>query len=222
VYAARQSVDFADRSGDEFWKMCNRTTLADAQHQAGELAPAADLFREAEAMQGKRQPEYRYLYSLRGFQFCDLLLSQGKVREVLERAKQTIEIAIRNNWLLDIALDKLSLGRAHLLEALNEKPQRSPRPLRFCQAADYLNHAVAGLREAGQQLFLPPGLFARAFCYRIQTQFPQAWVDLEEAREIAERGDMKLWLVDYHLEAARIVNCQLRIDNCELLEKGVR
>ncbi len=237
VSSARQSVEFADRSGDGFMKETMRTTLADALQQAGELAQAEDWFRQAEAMQGKRQPEYRYLYSLRGFRFCDLLLAQGKVQEVLERAKQTIEIAIRNRWLLDISLDKLSLGRAYLLEAVAGFPPRggikggvllpnaktSPSiltPWRISdlqrgklldQAADYLNQAVAGLRQAGYQSHLPLGLFARAFCYRVQNQFPQAWDDLEEAREIAERGDMKLWMVDYHLEAGRIVNCQLSV-----------
>ena len=72
------------------------------------------------------------------------------------------------------------------------------------QAADYLNQAVAGLREAGTQDHLPRGLFTRAFLYRIQNQFSQAWDDLAEAQEIAERGEMKLWLVDYYLEAARL------------------
>jgi len=75
----------------------------------------------------------------------------------------------------------------------------------FQQAADYLNQAVAGLREAGTQHHIPRGLFARSFYYRVQNQFPQAWDDLEEAREIAERGSMGLWLVDYHLEASRLL-----------------
>jgi hypothetical protein len=48
---------------------------------------------------------------------------------------------------------------------------------------------------------LPRGLFARAACYRAQNKFAPAWADLEEAREIAERGEMKLHLADYHLEA---------------------
>jgi tetratricopeptide (TPR) repeat protein len=117
VSSARQSVDFADRSG-EWDQMIWRTALADALHQVGELAQAEDWFREAEAMQGKRQPEYHYLYSLQGFQFCDLLLSKGQVREVLERAKQTLEWAKEAKAsLLTHALDKLSLGRAYLQEA---------------------------------------------------------------------------------------------------------
>ena len=32
--------------------------------------------------------------------------------------------------------------------------------------------------------------------------------DLEEVREIAERGEMKLWLCDYHLESARLARSE--------------
>jgi tetratricopeptide (TPR) repeat protein len=83
----------------------------------------------------------------------------------------------------------------------------------FQKAMDYLNQAVMGLREAGHQEELPRGLFARAFYYRLQNQFPQAWDDLEEAREIAERGEMKLWLVDYHLEASRLLISEFGFQN---------
>ena len=38
----------------------------------------------------------------------------------------------------------------------------------------------------------------------MQHDFPNAWDDLAEALEIADRGSMKLWLVDYHLEACRL------------------
>jgi len=268
VRYARQSVEFADRSKDWAQEFTKRTALADALHQTGELAQAEEWFRQAEAMQGKRQPHYRYLYSLQGFQFCDLLLAQGQVQEVLERAKQTLEWAIAEKFLLDIALDKLSLGRAYVLAALAGFPPRGgikggvtlpnaktspsippdqtgfrqlnlqrgetspsvplqrgkPRsipPLRgdtggcLEQAADYLNQAVTGLREAGQYQELPRGLFARAFYYRLQQQFSQAWEDLDEAREIAERGDMGLWLVDYHLEAGRVISDQLAVGSLQ-------
>ena len=52
-----------------------RTTHADALHQAGRRAEAETRFREAEQMQAERQPDYPLLYSLRGFQYCDLLLA---------------------------------------------------------------------------------------------------------------------------------------------------
>ncbi|MCG3155790.1 MAG: hypothetical protein DKINENOH_02398 [bacterium] len=214
VASARQSVDFADRSRDGFIKESMRTTLADALHQAGELTEAQKLFREAEAMQKQRQPEFPFLYSLRGFQFCDLLLSQGQYQEVQKRARQTLEWAKKYLGLLDVALDKLSLGRAFLLLALSEVEgqalvETTARALGapgqyFDQAREYLQQAVAGLREAGRQDHLPRALFARAACYRSQNEFALASADLEEAREIAERGGMKLWLADYHLEAGRL------------------
>jgi hypothetical protein len=61
VAYARQSVDFADRSGDWQQEIAQRTTLANAQHQAGELAAAEQLFQEAESLQQQRQPGYYYL-----------------------------------------------------------------------------------------------------------------------------------------------------------------
>ena len=51
---AQQSVELADRSGDAFQRMVNRTTLADALHQAGRLSEAEAAFREAEEMQKAR------------------------------------------------------------------------------------------------------------------------------------------------------------------------
>ncbi len=222
VASARQSVDFADRSGDGFMREVTRTQSGDALHQAGELTEAQKLFREAEAMQKQRQPEYPYLYSLRGFQFCDLLLSQGQYQEVQKRARQTLEWGSHGYSLLDFALDKLSLGRAFLLQALAETTARAlgaPGQY-FNQAREYLQQAVAGLREAGAQEFIARGLFARAAFYRVQNEFDLAWADLEEAREIAERGGMKLWLADYHLEASRLEIKQQKEKSKQKKENG--
>ncbi len=85
----------------------------------------------------------------------------------------------------------------------------------FQQAADYLNQAVTGLLEAGSQHHIPSGLFARAFYYRVQNEFPQAWNDLDEAKEIAERGEMKLHLADYHLEACRLCLAEHKVEDAE-------
>jgi tetratricopeptide (TPR) repeat protein len=67
---------------------------------------------------------------------------------------------------------------------------------------------------------MPRALFARAFFYRVQNQFPEAWDDLAEALEIAERGDMKLWLVDYHLEASRLLFSEHTLAKVGNLRKG--
>jgi tetratricopeptide (TPR) repeat protein len=75
---AEQSMTYADRSGDANWIYASRTTLADALHQAGRRAEAEARFREAEQMQAEREPEYPLLYSLPGFRYCDLLLTEAE------------------------------------------------------------------------------------------------------------------------------------------------
>jgi tetratricopeptide (TPR) repeat protein len=195
--------------------MSKRTTLADALHQAGRLDEAEDLFREAEAMQEEGQPQFPLLYSLWGFRYCDLLLGRGKASEVLRRAEQTLEwITQARQDILSPALDHLSLGRAHLLQAQREGTKDPSAALRtspsaalrtgFTQAATHLNRAVDGLRQAGQQQELPRGLLARAALHRAQGQFARAQRDLEETLTIATRGGMRLHEADCHLESARL------------------
>jgi len=223
VAAARQSVTYADQSGDEFQKEVNRTTLADALHQAGELKEAEQWFREAEEMQKKRQPEYPYLYSLRGYRFCDLLLEnharvKGQSKEVMERAEKAIVISKSNNWLLDISLDNLTLGRAWMMWALGaleetpDEPPQSDRLSRFSRAMNYLDQAVEGLRKSGDQDFLALALINRAEYYRHMKEYAKAQDDLSEARDIAELGEMKLHLCDYHLEAGRLCHAQGKME----------
>ena len=195
----QQAVDFADRSGDGFHKESKRATLADALHQAGQKAEAEQLFAEAEAMQRERQPEYRFLYSLRGYQYCDLLLELGKWAKVLERAEEGLKISTEHNWLLGIALDQLSIARAHTAASQSEDSAAQ-----HAAAEQSFNAAVEGLRKAGTTYMLPTGLLARA-TWRIATQRPAlALEDLEEVYEIADSGSMGLYLVDWHIAMARL------------------
>jgi tetratricopeptide (TPR) repeat protein len=192
--AARQSVEMADRSGDIGWRIGNRATLADVMHQAGRMTEAVVEFRAAEALRQQWSPEFPLLFSVEGFQYCDLLLGQGHHQEVKERAARTIEW--EDGRLLDIALDNLSLGRASLWLASGAGD--------YTEAADFLKRAVDGLRQAGMLEYLPRGLLARAEWRRLTGAYAQAQSDLAEARRIAERGEMGLHLCDCHLEWARL------------------
>jgi tetratricopeptide (TPR) repeat protein len=71
-------------------------------------------------------------------------------------------------------------------------------------SAGFNLRALGRLREAGTQHHLPQGLLARAGLYREKGDYEKARADLEEAKDIAQRGEMKLHLTDYHLEAARL------------------
>lgn len=178
VAAARQAVDFADRSGDAWERLSDRATLADTLHQSGDVAGAARLFAEAEHIQAGRQTTYPTLYSLAGYQYCDLLLGRGEAAEARRRASQTLAWAERHSALLSIGLDHLSLGRTH--------------PPGSAEAAHHLDYAVDFLRRAGQLDHLPLGLLARGTPH-----------DLDEAFRIATRSGMRLHLTDYHLIMAR-------------------
>jgi hypothetical protein len=72
------SVTHADRSGDAFRRMVNRTIHADALHQAGQRPEAGALFAEAEPMQAGQESEPPLLYSSGGFCYCDWLLADAE------------------------------------------------------------------------------------------------------------------------------------------------
>jgi tetratricopeptide (TPR) repeat protein len=237
---AEQSVIYADRSDDAFGRMSSRTAIANALHQAGRWAEAEVRFGEAEQMQAERQPNYPLLYSVQGFQYCDLLLAEAEreagnaegelkreealalCRAISERAEQALQIVLHNSrGLLDIALNHLMLGRVALYAGMFESrrdrgepaqtffspPTSNESQRQFTYAATELDHAVSGLRRAGQQYHLPRGLLTRAWLRGLtgpHTGPESAQSDLDEAWEIAERGPMPLFLADIHLYRARL------------------
>lgn len=198
VECAKDSVEYADKSGDAFQRMGKRAGYASALQQAGYIDEAERLFMVAEEIQRKRQPEYPWLYSFQGFQYCDLLLERGNYQEVLERAGKTLKWVLESNLLLDIALDNLSLGRSYMLKALKQNSKD------YSEAERHLNDAVDVLRKAGQQQELPRGLLARSELYRVKGSFIIARHDLDEAINIATRGSMRLHEANCHLEYARL------------------
>ena len=96
-------------------------------------------------------------------------------------------------WLLDIALDYLCLGRAE--EALGNT----------IEARSHLNQAVDGLRLAGQLDHLPRGLLARAAFFRATGAYEDSRRDLSEVIRLAKRCEMRLFECDAHLEYTRLV-----------------
>ncbi len=198
-----QSVSFADRSEDDFEMESDRTTHADALHQRGQHQAAEQLFSQAEAMQQKRQADFPYLYSLPGFRYCDLLLSLGQTQAVFERVKAMFTWRQPSDSLLGISLENLSMGKALMLQSLQNQTAD------FTDAQTHLHQAVEGLRESGAQHRLPWGLLARATLHQQQKAWQLAWTDLNETQEIAEYGEMKLHLTDYHLAVCRMIHAQL-------------
>ena len=193
VASAARSVEHADRSGDLFERMARRTTHADALHQYGESDAALELFQNAEVLQQQWQPQYPQLYSLQGFQYCDLLLALGENQQVLKRYQKWLQWRQEGDSLLDRSLEELTAGRAHL-------QQQQPT-----LAQQHLDQAVNGLRKGGAQDHIVLGLLARAELHRQQGDYREAEKDLQEVLEIADRSEMQLHLCDYHLATAKLL-----------------
>ena len=188
---SERAVELADRSGEAFERMAFRATHANSLAQAGRADSALTLFREAEGMQKEDQPDYPFLYSVQGFEYCELLLDLDRAAEVRERAGTTLVLITAHGNLLSIALDHLSLGRAAM--ALEDAEA----------AAEYLDAAVEGLRRAGQIQELPRGLLARAEFRRERGDVERAARDLREALDIAERIGARLFEADARLGQGR-------------------
>ncbi|MEM9605329.1 MAG: NACHT domain-containing protein [Pseudomonadota bacterium] len=234
VTTARQSVSYADQSGDAFERMSKRTTAADALHQSGERNEAGTLFAEAEGMQQKRQQQFQLLYSLGGFRYCDWLLAPAEqtawqllldqsvagakalhtqtLAEVERRGNKMFEWRVPGDSLLDIALDHLTLARVGLIRAILATPLPQPT-LDLTQVAD----AVGGLRAAGATNHLPKSLLTAALYHAVRGEQDLADKHLSETQQIAERGPMPLFLADTHLTRARLFQDREALANARTL-----
>ena len=207
VAEAEAAVAFADRSGDAALRMISHITHADALFQVGSLARAGALFREAEALQKEMQPDLPHLYSLQGYQYCDLLLARGRGTEAAVRMGQIQEDwARRAGWqaiLLDDALYGLATARA----ALADVPLDLPAP-QDCAKRSAV--ALSALRRANTVHHLPRGLLAHAEALWRCGDANAAGEPLREAEAIAKRGPMPLFLADAYLLRARILLSEAR------------
>jgi tetratricopeptide (TPR) repeat protein len=247
VRYGRQCVEFADKSGDAFWKMGSRTTLADSLHQQGKVDEALALFREAENMQAERQPECPLLYSWRGFRYCDLLLAEAEqsawqerrtresgiknwelrsvrnetvdCREVERRAKETLR------WweevFVNASLFDIALDHLTLGRTSLYLSILDPSDSVHRQSAmEDINTALGGLRSLDYQYFLPRGFLTRAWLRFLENDPTGSRADLDAAQQIAEHGSMRLHLADVHLYRGRLFDDKEEIKKARaLIEK---
>ena len=197
---SRQGVEFAERCNNLFWKGASRAIHANVLHHMGKLHEAEDIFRNI-GLQRNLTNLDPYQYSVWGFYANDLLLSLGFYSEVVNKVKESLDIAIsESRSLLDIALNKLILGRAYLLESQQEE--------NHVFADKYTEQAMNDLRSAGTRHHLLYGLLARVEYYRVTGAFDKSQKDLDEAFSISTRGGMGLFLADCHLEYGRLALAQ--------------
>ncbi len=214
IEVAERAVAHAKRSGDRFSILVRHTTLAEAMHAAGEAARAERLFTRAEKQQKKFSPSFPILYSFRGYQYCNLLLSRRNWIEVRNRSAQIIAQEARFQVsLLDRGFARISMGRSEIgfaLQSISDKEQSQARIARIRDARRHLDDGIAYLQAGTSFVHLPIGFLARAAFRRSVGDWNGATRDLDEVEEIAEPGPMRLVLCDLALERARLAFARVK------------
>lgn len=208
-------LSLAQRCKNNHIRVVCLTTQANTLHQAGRFKESLSIFRDAENLEDDE------LISLRGYQYCDLLLTDpitvsaweksgfrkrrgwiNTCKKVQQRAIRSLELSSRLGALFAVALDTLTLARSTLGLALATNQAQTAQL--YLEAGSSFKRAIENLRRAGAQEFISLGLLARATFYRVTEQFDLAIADLNETLDLATRSQMRLFEADAHLEWARL------------------
>jgi hypothetical protein len=203
VITAARSVTYADHTGDIGAILSSLVCHGDGLCAAGQRSEAELTFADAERRQQEDNPSAPLLYALRGYLYCDLLITTGNWAAVCDRATRTMVIAQRNNWVCETSLDILSFCRGCLGLALTAAGTSQSYKSDNVERA-FFDEAIEGLRAVEAAHYVPRGLLARAAFCRSIGDWEGASRDLDEVEEIAELGPMKLFLCDMALERVRL------------------
>jgi tetratricopeptide (TPR) repeat protein len=196
---AEKGVDYADREEDDvLWRVARRATLADVLLQLGRVEEAEARLEEARQVVVARKSSARVLFAIQGFTYFSSMLDKGSGPEIRTRVEETLGEDTSRGWILETALDHLSLGRSHLDDV------RRGAGGDLSAAVANIEEGVGGLRRAGRQDYLPVGLLARAALHVYARAFDLARRDLDEALALATRCGFRLHEADAHLGAARL------------------
>ena len=229
---AQDAIEAADQSESVFHRIVRRTTLADALHQVGRTSDALMIFGTAEELQTLAYPECPLLPSLRGFQYCDLLLYPmerrawviwnrfGRRKLDFPQALESTAFAhIPNETLVKIerrATQCLEWATKHnrLLDvALDQltldrialyRALNDPQCFVRSDSNGGGQGLITAFRRAGQNDELPRCLLTQSWWSLLIGDLEGARADLDEAWDIAERGPMRLHMADIHLYRARL------------------
>ena len=224
IQNAEMGVGFAleNKEGEiKHYIMSRYTYLAYALHQAGKDTEAHENFQEAEKWQKSFTVTPR-LYAFARFKYCIFLLSKGDWKAVIQRATQSITWCERNNKssILDRTNDKLLLGQAYTQQAFSAlKKSKDIAPdvqilqlnifnipmndIAFTQpllkAKKYLTQSIENFQSTNNAYHLVFTLLTFSRYYRL-------CINLDKKKyEISKDNQMKLLIVDHHLESPRLI-----------------
>jgi hypothetical protein len=203
--AARRSIEFATKAGQDATDERNRTvallthttnlaTLGDVLHQRGAFVDAEEQFVTAERLYRNVRPQAPYLELLRGYHYCDLLLTLGRLDEVEARATVAAQAVGRP---YGVALGHLALARRQ--SALVQRGVARRR-----DARSRMDDACSRLQQIGHSEMILRGLLASAELHRLSGELDLAKAVVTELLESAGDGQMKLLEADAQIQLAHV------------------
>ncbi|MBN1506676.1 MAG: hypothetical protein JW955_07510, partial [Sedimentisphaerales bacterium] len=196
--AAREGVEFADKSKDDYFCVSTRITLARVLHHHGETAEAMQHIRKAKRIAPNMRASSRY--ALQSASICDVLITRGQLREAEKWTEQALESLARvGGHPRETALHCIRLGRIHLERALKGQSEC------LSIAASHLRRGVEEMRKANRRDELPAALISLASLLSAEGKLSDARAYLDEAWQIAERGSMRLHMADVLLHRGRLL-----------------
>lgn len=221
---SESSLQYAQRSGIPTDVENAKSTIAHVLHLMGDTVRPHVHFQEAESILFNNEPDAVFLYSLKGFNYGELLLNDAErlawrstlglplpstasaieaCNEVAVRARSvyTRRDKLSTYAVADRSYDQLLEARALLhLALLSGKPAPVLREL--------VQSAVAGFRLSGRQDFMPIPLLTEAWALKASNSGPaqrtRALAAMNEAHDIAGHCGARLYKADIHLYRARL------------------
>lgn len=123
--------------------------------------------------------------------------------DVKAKVEQTLVWSIHHKYPQDIALDNLSLGNIALFQEMLYYKDAA-HPIDFNATKKNITATLDNLRFAGMMEYLPLALLAQGLLQFLEGDTDSAQTNLNEAWEIAERGPMRLHMIDILLYRARL------------------
>ena len=166
--------------------------------------------------------KFANLHSVSGFRYCEALIAPAErvvwrailaleqteekldvlLREIQRRAETAVEIAEENRWLLALAGNSVTIGRARLYASVMARGLSTEVDQ---ETKGYFTRALEWARESGRLDELPRILLhcAHGLQFSQEELSKEAVEAIDEAERIAEQGTMPLYLADVHLHRAR-------------------
>ena len=198
-----QFAQRAERWDRGFQLLC---TLAAIQHLSGDSAGAAALY--GEILSSTEIRDFLEGNFLDLNRCCDFLIDADREQEAVDLASSSLVRVREDRTLFQPGFPELSLGAALLKLSIRNGGTRS----HLEKAQVHIQNALTAFRLGGMYLEIPKALLARATFHRLRGAHgdtERAHADVIEALRIAERSQMRLYVVDALLEQARLLIAEL-------------